>query len=81
MKRLYVKLMYKNGKVRKLHTEEKLKRILYQVSLGKYQKAYVRVSYGKKKCIHGCLCEFHNDGYYTDPKEVKDVIYLFLNEE
>ncbi len=35
-------------------------------------KTYIRVSYGKKTCVRGCVCTFYNDGFY----ETKDDLQL-----
>lgn len=81
MKRLYVKLMYKNGKERKMYADKSIRRILSQASLVHFQKAYVRVNYGMKKCIDGCVCEFHNDGFVHNNKDLKSLIQYFWREE
>ncbi len=33
-------------------------------------KTYLRVSYGKKICNFGCLCDFYNDGWYENKKDL-----------
>jgi hypothetical protein len=40
--------------------------------------AYLRVSYGKDKDIHGKIINFYNDGEYTNKKEFGDALNAFL---
>jgi len=37
-------------------------------------KVYLRVSYGQKKCIDGCVCTFYNDGSYENEA---DLLFAF----
>lgn len=80
MKRIYVKFYLENGKIKKLSATKAIRRILSQVSLVKFKKAYCRVDYGEKIDVHNKIVSFYNDGYYTDKQEFKDVIKIFWNE-
>ena len=78
---IYIKLVTPKGKIRKYSSDKSTKRILSHVSHDKFLKAYVKVSYGKKKCLNGCICEFFNDGWYTDPKQTEYAIKTFWREK
>lgn len=43
-------------------------------------KVYLRVSYGKKKCIKGCLCTFYNDGWYNNENNLMWAFNAFSEE-
>lgn len=45
-----------------------------------FKKAYVKVSYGKKECNFGCVCEFANWGTYETRPELLKTIRDFLEE-
>jgi antitoxin component YwqK of YwqJK toxin-antitoxin module len=85
MKKITLRLYLKNGKTMKYYTNDKIKRIYSLVSLAKFPdkvlKAYVKVSYGKFLDAFGKMTEFYNDGYYTDKKELREVISIFWNEK
>ena len=44
-------------------------------------KCYIKVSYEKKKCIDGCICEFMNDGWYTNKKDFMFAFNAFRKEK
>ena len=77
--------VYKNGKlVDRVRTHSKrqftthLRTINWQNSP---LRVYIRVSYGKNKCIKGCLCTFYNDGWYEDEKELLKAVKAFMEED
>ena len=44
------------------------------------KKAYVKVSYGKKICNYGCLCEFTNEGWTEDKQTLIKMLRSFLEK-
>lgn len=45
-----------------------------------FLKGHVLVSYGKRLCSHGCLCEFDNQGWYTNKLDFLKATRDFLEE-
>lgn len=84
MKNYTLKLYKNNGKIEIVRTH-KIKRFLRNIRTINWQngikKAYLKVSYGKKICNFGCLCEFYNDGYYDSKKELLEVFKYFDEED
>lgn len=80
MKKLLLKLYQEDGKIRIYRATTAIRRILARISLVQFKKAYLKVSYGKAKCAQGCECEFYNDGFYTDKKELTAVTRMFWEE-
>lgn len=78
--KIYVKFYLENGKVRKIHAKHFIRRILSQASLVRFKKAYIRVEYDDKLKWQKDTIAAYNDGYYTDPKELTNVIKIFWNE-
>lgn len=78
--RILLKILLENGKTIK-YSSSKRKRIFSCLSRQKeFKKAYVKVSYGKEKCVKGCVCESYNDGKYDDYQEVVEILQAFLEE-
>lgn len=85
MKKYYLKLFTNNGKIEIVRTRKK-KRFLRIIRTINWQdrgikRAYIKVSYGKKICNFGCLCDFYNDGYYQSKKELLEIFKYFDEEE
>jgi hypothetical protein len=80
MKKLHLKLYLKNGKIKDYFATRFIRRILATVSLVQFKKAYIKVSYGKDKCVMACVCEFYNDGYYFNKDDLRWAIKAFWNE-
>lgn len=81
MPSLYLKIITPRGKIRKYTSNTSPRRIYSQIEANNFQKAYVKVSYGKKKCIDGCMCEFHNDGWYANKQELNQAVKTFWSEK
>lgn len=84
MKNYTLKIYKTNGKVKTVRTKKK-KRFLKNIAtinweLKGIKKVYLKVLYGKKICNFGCLCEFHNDGFYDNKKELLQVFKYFDEE-
>lgn len=43
-------------------------------------KVYLRVSYGRTECNMGCVCNFYNDGWYENRKELMFALEAFAAE-
>lgn len=41
---------------------------------------YLRVSYGKRECNLGCLCNFYNDGIYSNASDLLLAFYSFVED-
>jgi hypothetical protein len=80
MKRIQVRLYLENGKIKELRSDRFIRRILSTISLTQFTKAYIKVRYGMKLDNFGKRTMFYNDGWYTDKKELKDIIKVFWNE-
>lgn len=81
MNNIYLKLYLPNGKISQYRSSRSTIRILSRVSLIKFKKAYLKVSYGNKVDCFGKLSEFYNDGYYQNPKELVYAIKTFWAEK
>lgn len=84
MKIYTLKLYKSNGKIESVRTKKKRRfvRILRTINWQNgIKRAYLKVSYGKKICVKGCLCDFYNDGYYTNKKELLEVFKYFNDED
>lgn len=44
-------------------------------------KVYLRVSYGKKECNWGCVCNFYNDGEYETPEHFWQAFNAFTEKD
>jgi len=44
------------------------------------EKVYLRVNYGKRKCIQGCLCAFYNEGEYNIRKDLLFALSAFTED-
>ena len=64
----------KNGKsIEKCQTHS-IRRFFNKIRSLKWQngveKVYLRMNYGKRKCVSGCVCSFYNDGEYNTKKDL-----------
>ncbi len=85
MKNYTLKLFRTIGKIETVRTKKKM-RFLRNIRTINWQldgirKAYLKVSYGKKMCNYGCLCDFYNDGFYDNKEELLDVFKYFDEED
>lgn len=85
MKNYTLKLYKTNGKIETVRTHKKKRfiRILRTInwqSMG-LRKTYLKVSYGKKTCNYGCLCDFYNDGYYDNKEDLLQTFQYFDEED
>jgi hypothetical protein len=84
MKKYASKLYRTNGK-RETFRTTKQKRFLKNIRMINWQsgicKVYLKVSYGKEKCVSGCICEFFNDTYCYNKEELLDMFNYFNKEE
>ena len=40
-------------------------------------KVYLRVSYGRRECNLGCMCNFYNDGEYETSQDLMKALEAF----
>lgn len=85
MKNYSLKLYKSNGKIETVRTKKKM-RFLRNIRTINWQtmdikRAYLKVSYGKKICKYGCLCDFYNDGYYNSKEELVEIFKYFDAED
>lgn len=84
MKNYVLKLYKNNGKVEIDRTKKK-KRFLRNIRTINWnnciKKTYIKVSYGKKQCVFGCICAFYNDGFYHNKEELLLIFRHFDEEE
>ncbi len=85
MKNYTLKLYKTNGEVETVRTKKK-RRFLRNIRTINWQldgikKAYIKVSYGKKMCNYGCLCDFYNDGYCDNKEELLQTFRYFDYED
>lgn len=85
MKNYTLKLYKNNEKIETLRTKKK-KRFLRNIRTRNWKdagikRAYIKVSYGKKICNYGCLCEFYNDIYYYTKDELLQMFKYFDGED
>lgn len=84
MKNYTLKLYKTDKKVETVRTKKK-RRFLTNLRTINWQnkgieRTYIKVSYGKKLCVFGCLCEFYNDGYYDNKEELLQTFRYFEEE-
>lgn len=80
----YTLKVLRNGKeIQRVRTHRK-KRFVRILRMINWQhgniKAYIKVSYGKKKDAYGKLSEFYNDGWYKTKEDLLKVFIYFDNE-
>lgn len=84
MKKYTLKIYKNNGKIETVRTRKK-KRFFRNISTMNWQngikKTYVKISYGKKICNYGCLCDFYNETLCNSKKELLEMLKYFDNEE
>lgn len=84
MKNYSLKLYKNNGKVEIVRTRKK-KRFLKIIRTINWEnvikKASLKVSYGKKICNYGCLCDFYNDTYCNSKIDLLEMFKYFDDEE
>ena len=78
MRKIYLRLLLKNGKMKQYTSTDRTRRLLAKSRHVQFKKAYCKVSYGKKECNFGCICEFYNDGWYLSNKELTQAMQMFL---
>ena len=71
--------LYNKGKAKK-YFGTSIRRMLYWINHNKFDKGYVKVSYGHFKDVYGKMAEFYNDGIYTDKKELNEILKIFYYE-
>lgn len=80
----YTLKVFKNGEeIQRVRTHRKKRfvRILRTINWGHGGiKAYIKVSYGKKKDTYGKLSEFYNDGWYDNQKDLTIAFRYFDSE-
>lgn len=77
MKRIVLKVWLPNGKVIQKVFNHRTRRFTSSAVPRLFQKAYVKVSYGRKECNLGCVCEFANWGIYETRLELLKAIRDF----
>lgn len=81
IKKYSLKIFNDKGEMKRYNSNGNSRRISSIISRVNFKKAYIKVSYGKKICILGCLCEFYNDGWYYNNKELLQAFNYFRKEE
>jgi hypothetical protein len=71
--------LYNKGKIKK-YFGTSVRRMLYWINHSTFEKAYVKVHYGRGLAVNGEMTEFKNDGYYDDKKELLEVLKVFWYE-
>jgi hypothetical protein len=71
--------LYSKGKAKK-YFGTSIRRMLYKINNVKFDKAYVKVTYGRFLAVNNKMTEFFNDGYYFDPKEAAKSLTVFWYE-
>ncbi len=72
--------VWKNGENSKTYRTTKSKRFYSVVEAEDFQKAYLKVSYGKDKTNFGKNEEFYNDGDYMTKKELIEAFKAFTEQ-
>jgi hypothetical protein len=68
--------LYNGNKVKK-YLGTSVRRLLYYINHVNFDKAYLKVKYGKFLDQGGKMAEFYNDGYYSDKNELIEVLKAF----
>jgi hypothetical protein len=76
-----IKFYFSNHEIRKCLSNGDTRRISTKIGLVNFEKAYLKVTYGKAICNLGCLCEFYNDGWYYSKEDLKQALDNFRKEE
>ncbi len=76
--RIVLKLGEYSRDVKTYHTT-KTKRFYAIVKAEKFQKAYVKVAYGKAKNNSGEIVDFYNDGIYETEEELIHAFKAFID--
>jgi len=83
-KKNYILKLYKdNGKVEivRTHKRRRFFRIIRTINWQNgIKKALIKVSYGKKACNFGCLCDFYNAGSCSSRKKLLEMLRYFDEE-
>lgn len=85
MKNYTLKLYTNNEKIETFRTKKK-KRFLRNIRTKNWEnrdikRAFLKVSYGKKICNFGCLCEFYNDTYCYNKEELLEMFKYFDDKD
>lgn len=80
MKRMILKVWLPNGKVIRKVFNHHTRRFTSPAVPKLFKKAHVKVSYVRKECNLGCICEFANWGTYETRPELLKAIRDFLEE-
>jgi len=76
--KILLKLYFKNGLMKMYTSSGEKRRISSIISHVDFEKAYLKVSYGKALCVHDCVCNFFNDGWYCNKHELLQVFKAFM---
>lgn len=71
-----LKLWSDTGTVKRWHSS-RIKRIFRNIKAEEFQKAYVKVVYGKEKDVFGKIVVFYNDGFYETRSELLSALKAF----
>lgn len=78
-----LKVFFPSGEVQRYETAS-YRPFLNQIRTINWQgsplKVYLRVSYGKRECVHGCPCSFYNDGFYENSSDLLSAFYCFVED-
>jgi len=81
MKKINLRL-YKNNKKIRQYTSDKITTKIYNLlSLNRFSKAYLRVSYERHEDTHGNMVMFYNDAWFDNPKDGIALLKDFWKEE
>jgi len=74
-----------NGQIIQRYQTRSVRRFLKKIRTINWEKlnieVYVKVSYGKKKDVHGKLVTFYNDGVYDSKQDFIQAINAFLEND
>ncbi len=75
-----LKLTKPDGRIAQYTTHNKINRFYYIARHDKFLKAKIKVSYGKKECSQGCICEFSNEAEVFTKSDLLETIRAFMKE-
>ena len=63
-----------------IRCSEKTQRMYHLLGREKWEKAYIKVTYGKMKDVNGKMVTAYNDGHYTSKREARKALKAFIDE-
>lgn len=71
-----------DGEIRKRYDTKSFVRFLNHIASTKNQNALflIRLNYGRKVCVNGCLCLFYNESVWENKKDAIEMTRYFNQE-